>query len=99
MNNQQTLSKIKKQFLFEMYKDIIFGFVILMLVIFIPLTLAKIFTPNLIAEEGYGIAWVYWLLGIGIFIGIGLMIYGVIQEWIESRWEKAKEKVKEKIKK
>ena len=94
MNEKQKRhSKIVKRFAREIYSEIIMGLAILALAIYIPFILASIFSQDIIAEEGYVMATLYWLLGLGMLAGFSMLIGGVIYAWIDSRWRKANKSV------
>ncbi len=85
--------EIKKRFLTEIYLDLWKGIGFLLTITLIPYGLALIFSPEIIAEEGRILASIYWLFGIMLVIAFTMLIYALLQEWIRSRWKKAKKEV------
>ena len=91
MNHKQdTHSKIVRRFAIELYTDILGAFMALILILGIPIIFSSAWTPDLIAEEGYFMAWVIWFLGIMLVLTIGVLLVTLIYTWVNSRWEKAK---------
>jgi len=94
MENKQT--RIIKHFLYKIYKDISLAICALVLFIGVPLGLAIIFSPDLIAKQGYGAGWATWTVGILLIMVLAFIIYAGIYSWFDWRWEKAKKEVEGK---
>ncbi len=92
-NKQKKHSRIVEAFTQEICRDLFMAFLALIYIIVVPLGLATIFTPDLIAKEGYLTTWSYWIFAIILVVAFSMLIYGLVDLWIDSRWRKAKEKV------
>lgn len=91
----------RKYFISQKIKEISLFFCLIISFLIVPYTLGMIFQLILGTHEEIGII-ACWGTGlyIGILLGIfgaicwllGLMIRGLIRDWIESNWEKARER-------